>query len=255
MNIIPDKSRSGRIEKKVSLCQKEGMAFTVTELLFAAVTVIALLGLAYPVYKGMGQKSHEAACTNNLRTLASGALNYIHDRGGRLFPSKYWYSPSWDASPGMRDYVISSTNNRTNAPEFMRDTVFTCPELKRIHPAKYPAYLNRNYTLNWLAFETNPVNGNPTDDRPKRLANIPSLSGMWMFTDGSFSDPAIKESYGVWLRRSDLANNNAAANLAFAHSGRQNTVFFDGHVEPVSKASFYTPRSIRQFWGEVTARD
>ncbi len=234
--------------------RKRFLAFTITELLFALVMMAALIALAYPVFRTMGRKSREVTCTNNLRILATGALNYIHDRGGRLFPSKYWYSPSWDSSPGMRDYVISSTNKNVNAPEFQRDTVFTCPELKRRHPAKYPTYLNRNYTLNWLAFEVNPVNGDPTTDRPKRLANIPAPSKMWMLTDGSFTDPNIREAYGVWLRRNEtLPDGNIK--LAFAHYGYQNTAFFDGHVEPVSKADFYTPKSIKQFWGEVTARD
>lgn len=231
-----------------------GRAFSLVEMLIVVAVVGILAALLFPLFSRMGEKSREAACLSNLRTLASASLSYLQDNNGRLFPSRFWYSPSWDSSPGMRDYVISSTSNNVKDPEFQRDTVFTCKELKRLHPVKYPTYLNRNYSINWLAFENNPATGNPADERPKRLSNIPSLSRMWLFTDGSCMSATEKETYGIWLRRIDVIPDGPVL-IAFPHAGRQNTVFFDGHAEPVSRDDFYHPKSIRQFWGEVTARD
>lgn len=219
-------------------------AFSLSETLFALVIVSLLAALLFPSFSRFGAKSRDAACLNNLRVLAAASLSYFHEHEGRLFPDKFWY----DKGSGIRDYVLP---NGGNSQSLERDTAFTCKELKRLHPAKYPQYLNRNYTLNWLAFENHPTTGDPKDERPKRVANIPSPSNMWMITDGSYSLPGIKEAYGVWLRRVEAT----PPQLAFPHSDRQNTVFFDGHAEPISRDDFYKPKSIRLFWGEMTARD
>ncbi len=245
MSILPVNSLRHLGGKGLPVGRNPGRAFSLIELLIAMAIVSILAALLFPLVSKIGEKSREATCLSNLRTLASASLNFLQDHHGRLFPNKFWY----DASSGMRNYVISSTNG--NTPDLQRDTVFTCPELKRLHPAKYPTYLNRNYTLNWLAFENHPTTGDPKDERPKRLGNIPSLSRMWMLTDGSYTLAPLKESYGVWLRRIE-AN---PPQLAFPHAQRQNTVFFDGHAEALSRDDFYHPKSIRQFWGEVTARD
>ncbi len=229
-------------------------AFSLVELLIVVGIVGVLVAVLLPAFSRINEKSGDVNCLANLRTLSLASLNYIRDNSGRLFPSKYWYSPSWDSSPGMRDYVISSTSNRITDPEFQRDTVFTCRVLKGFHPQKYPSYLNRNYSANWLAFENNPANGSPADERPKRIFNIPSLSQMWLFTDGCYTSATGKDAYGVWLRRKNLGADTAAQ-LAFPHTERQNTVFFDGHVERLSRDDFYNPKSIRLFWGELTARD
>lgn len=217
-------------------------AFTLIEALVILTILAILAALLFPAFFRVMEKSREVSCLSNLRTLGLASLNYFQDHDGRLFQHRFWY----DSGIGMRDYVISANES---TPGLQRDTVFTCKELKHLHPERYPQYLNRTYTLNWLAYENHPTTGEPKDERPKRLVNIPSLSRMWMLTDGSYGPGTL--AYGVWLRRTE-AN---PPELAFPHAGRQNTVFFDGHAEPVSRDDFYHPKSIREFWGEVTARD
>jgi len=241
------------------LATRSGLS--VTDLLVAILVLVVLALLSLGVLQRSGELARNAQCTANLRAVGLGALQFMHDRGGTLLPSKHYVNPSFRADkPGFRDYVgVSSTNIKVNAPEFQVDSAFTCPTVKREYPGMYPSYLNRCYVANFYAFLDDPENLDelPEDRKPAspdfygRLANVPAPSRMWMF-----ADPCVREPNPTNIStysKPDYYKTGSTYRVEF-HRRRTNAVFFDGHVEPLTRADFYQG-SRKYFWGIATATD
>ncbi len=224
--------------------------------LLAAIAVLAvLLALLYSGAASARAHAANTRCTQNLRTLAVGALRFMQERGGTLLPSKHFTNPSWRADkPGFRDYVgIESANSKINAPEFLVDSAFTCPAVKQRYPTLFPSYLNRAYVANYYAHLDEPENLDelPADRAPAsphffgRLGNLPSPARTWLFADGCIrKGPSLPTYMKPTFTTTDY-------DLGI-HQGRQNTVFFDGHIEALTREDF-TGRSRRFFWGIASA--
>lgn len=225
----------------------QSLAFTLVETLVVIAVVILLAALLVSVSDRVQASSRNVKCLSNLRATGAAALAFFADRNGEFFPDKFWYSrPSWGPIPGMRDYLGISSEESTDSPVYRVDTILTCPQLKVMHPLKYPDFLNRSYTMNYFLQMNNPVTGIRLTGGAIRMANVSKPSAMWMFADGVSVDD-LGATYGTSVRPSNIVN------IFVPHNHRRNVVFMDGHVESLTLEQWHNPASEREFWGNANA--
>lgn len=236
---------------------KRRSAFTLIELLVAVAIIAILVALLVASVGAVRSKADSAKCVSNLRSTGMAAIQFFTDNAGDFLPRKYWeIYPSWGPSgkEGMRDYlgVESDLLNITGVPEFYRDSIITCPTLRRRYP-KVSNPLHRTYSYNFYLNKKDPSsthNSIPSSERPdlansyRKLGNADKPSAMWMFTDGVIN--SAEDGYGSYI--TDTINENS---LPFPHEGRQNFVFLDGHVEGLDRQQFADRKNDRYFWGKV----
>lgn len=224
--------------------------FTLVELIAVVAIVAILAALLSTGLSSARAKANDAKCVSNLRQIGAGALAYFQDRNGMLFATKSFYSASYEKDGGMRDYVgINFPEKTANAPtSVFTDTIFSCPMMKEKLSAKFqPALLfNRCYTMNEFAIASE--DGiEKSADYPKRIARIPALSAMMLFSDGSATGKGPGNFHTVF-NPSYVTRDF----LFYPHGGGQNVVFFDGHVEKVPEAKFRAPENPMKFWGNLS---
>ena len=223
-------------------------AFSLTELLVTIGIITVLAVMSVGGFRSVQSSAGRAECVSNLRQLGAGALGYVQDRNGVLFPGKVFYSASFEADGGFRDYVGYDFPEKTSrAPDrFSADSLFTCPELKKQDPEKFqaPTLLNRTYTMNEYALASEDGVAKPAS-HPGRLSRIPSLSQMMLLTDGSALKTGV--SFHTTLNPSYVTRNF----LYYPHKKSQNVLFFDGHVAAVPENEFRQPENPRNFWGNL----
>lgn len=214
--------------------------------------VIAIIGvlamLLMSAIGAAGEKAASAKCMANLRTIGTGALNFVADNDGYLFTDAY-YLASWQVAGGyrrgFRDYVgVTSTNTSlaSNSGLWV-DTSFTCPQVKKIAPDRFPSYVNRCYSVNPYACRDNPAT---TAVENKKLASITTPSKTWMFMDGLRINAGNTTQLGTYYA--------SLTNMASPHRGCQSVLFFDGSVRPMTAAELgalnnTTTTAGREFWG------
>lgn len=239
-----------------NMVKKSCAAFSLVELLVVVVVMSILAALIITSTNRAAASARSAKCVSNLRTTGMAALNYFADRDGWLFDVGTWYCyPSWGPNGwvGMRDYLgVESDNLDAMSLEFKRDSVLTCPEMKRIHRKAYPYYLNMGFGMNFFLNANDPSpahawpNWRPLASSPRKVQNVPKLSGMWMFTDIAGSRLGRGGDFF-----SDISPHSESY-MSFPHRGRQNVVFMDGHIESLTKDEWSNPKSMREFWGDVS---
>jgi len=227
--------------------RKQFLGFTLVETLVAVAVVGILAALLVGAVNRMQAAGYNAQCVSNLRSTGHAALMFFSDRNGEFFPTKFWYSrPSWHEEPGMRDYLGVDSQEDTDSKVYRVDSIITCPQLKRMHPLKYPYFLNRSYTMNYYLQMYNPVTGGKLAGGASRMANIPKPSAMWMFSDG-VSQNDLDATYGTTIRP------GIDVKIFVPHNDRRNVVFADGHVESLTLEQWHNPASEREFWGNLNA--
>jgi len=215
-------------------------AFTVSELLFALVIVAILLALVLTSARSFRRLSDDARCVNHLRTLGQGTLLYFGERNGDFFPS--W---DWHKNRSFLETVGIPAPHSGNGSQ--RDSLLTCPAFKKAHRDLFPTGLNRSYSLNYFAHYYRPQDQQSADVPddpaywqrlfPGNLRQIASPSGMWMFMDGAQNGYVFT-----------YCNRGHLPYVSYPHNGRNNAVFFDGHVQPVEPKALKQPLS-SNFWG------
>lgn len=223
-------------------------AFSLTELLVTVGVIIVLAVMSVGGFRSLQSSAGGAECLSNLRQLGAGALAYVQDRNGALFPGKVFYAASFEEDGGFRDYVGYDFPEKTSrAPSrFFADSLFTCPELKRRATEKFqtPVLFNRTYTLNEYALASEDGVAKPAS-HPRLLSRVPSPSQMMLLMDGSALKTSL--SFHTTINPSYVTRNF----LYYPHKKSQNVLFFDGHVAAVPEAEIREPRNPRNFWGNL----
>ena len=95
-------SRSGRRNSTLGPGRRpRGSGFSLVELLVVIAILGTLVGLLLPAVQAARESSRRAACGNNLRQLALGAVN--HESAKRRFPAGYVSGQTGAADPATRD--------------------------------------------------------------------------------------------------------------------------------------------------------
>lgn len=224
--------------------------FSLIEVLVCVILIAILAALIMPMIGALRSATDSARCTSNLRIVGGGALNYFVERNGLLLTGRFWYSPSTlpptstgIIAAGMVEYF--GIEGPYTGDATLRDTVLTCPGLKKKSPALFPSQWNRCYSVNQYAHAYGPENTNINDSVPLafpgNLARIRSRSSMWLFMDAAVSDTGGYPF--TYIGRSQIND------VRSPHSGKQNIVFFDGHVEQLDAATIFSKSASSDLWG------
>jgi len=238
--------------------QRRINAFTLIELLIVIAIIAVLAALLFGASKSVQGSAQNSKCLNNLRASGQAMIVYFTERNGNLFANKNWFQyPSWKSgvNNGMREYFgVISNNTDITAPEFVHDSVLTCPAMKSKYPDIYPQALNRGFAVNYYLYQKDPSSAYDSlssDKRPllagspQRMSGVPKLSAMWILTEGAVNG-------GLLGYINEGTAEHAKDFLSAPHNGRQNVFFFDGHIESLTKEQFRNPKSKREFWGNLT---
>jgi len=224
-------------------------AFSLVELLAVIAVFTVLIALLMVGVQKARSAADNARCVSNLRASGNAILQYFQDNNGAFFPEKNWFVyPSSKARPnsGMLDYFwpapLASSANAATDPVFKRDTILTCPAMKRKYPDLYPQALNRGYAINYYLNAV--ISGTPVVGSPQRLINVSKPSAMLMLTESPING-------GLLGSLNDGAASHGDKYLPLPHGGRQNAIFMDGHIESLSVDDFAHPPNPRAFWGNL----
>ncbi len=226
---------------------REFRGFTLIEMLVTIGVIVVLAALLSSALPKVLAGSGNVKCVSNLRNIGAASLSYFSDNEGDLFPSFWWYNTE-TASPTLRGFIeYLGVQGPFEGEVTNRDTLLTCPSYKRKYPTLYPSNWNRAYSLNYFAHVYDPgaqQGGNEALKMyPGNIRRVRSLSKMWMFMDGAIGGGG---GPGGWVFT--YMNKGHQPYLTNIHSGKQNAVFFDGHVEPVEAIQFEQPY-VSDFWG------
>lgn len=237
---------------------KTRAAFSLVELLVTIAIIAILAALSMGGLAAVKNSADNARCIANLKASGFAMLQYFADNDGNFFTSKNWFqypSTKKGVNHGMREYfgIVAENDKDAKITDdiFLRDSILTCPAMKRKYPQLYPQGLNRGYGINYYLQQKDPhskYDGQPSSERPllegsyQRAMNIPRPSATLLLTEapvnnillGSVSDDTAK--YGEKY-------------LSLPHNGKQNAIFFDGHITALTVDDFMNPPNPRYFWG------
>jgi prepilin-type N-terminal cleavage/methylation domain-containing protein len=240
--------RENRIEKRMA----NRAGFTLVELLVVIAIIGILIAMLLPAVSVVREAARRTTCSNNIRQLGLGLLNYESARGrfphGSALGSQFsWAAQTLDflEQPAVAEQLDfkSSWNAPTNLTGIShRLSVFRCPTSTKDY-AGLTDYCG--ISGSWLTFtggEDGSQNGvlfqaSPTRRRSVRAAEIrDGLSSTIVVGEGAF---LMDFSLGYWaagahcFSHDDGGVNNragAAAEIASFHAGGANVVLCDASV-------------------------
>lgn len=210
------------------------VGFTLIEFLVTVGIIVALVGLAMPIFSGMRKHSDQTLCTSRLKSLGVAFFAYANDNdgvlpvidyvsaGGELKSGSFWGSR-------ILPYIGATDLN---------DKGLKCPTIASKRGAT-PTSSPWSYTLNnGLADLLQPSGGGAAAKIGKRSVAILSPSKAVML----FCSPRAWTSVS---RQNDIASGgpgrgygniitpqSASSFFGEVHRGKANVLFGDGHVAP-----------------------
>tara|TARA_R100000027_G_scaffold61790_2_gene53424 strand:- start:6619 stop:7323 length:705 start_codon:yes stop_codon:yes gene_type:complete len=203
--------------------------FTLIELLSVVAIMGVLMGILIPVVGRIRQSAAATECGNNLRQMQIANIAYSQEHDGGYVPvedlrgDEYTDTPGtggkWFANKVFYSYLTGENLNRGSWPD-----EYFCPG-----SADYGnTSVARSYGYNVTG-----LNNGETELRQFRRNQIDYPSKMIAFADGL--DWKIQAS-GADLYSEDVSQTDKLSfAVAYRHGGEMNAVFFDGHVERLSK--------------------
>lgn len=204
--------------------------FTLIELL----TVIAIIGILaailIPVVGRVRESARGANCRSNLRQLHLAARLYLEDNAQRFPHFNQWYQATGNVlnnepAGGFREYIVEGLVNPQPGHDI--DTIATCPTL-RSQGAVWSG-INHTYAMSNYASTGSPLSLNTADaiTEPSQMAHFMHARQQ--------EEPSPRDFfYTPFVHGSGGVGN--VTNTAFPHNDTNNVVFFDGHVDTLSRA-------------------
>ncbi len=99
--------------------------FTLIELLVVIAIIAILAAILFPVFARAREKGRQASCTNNVKQIILGMIQYVQDYDEKLpTGTSYWWAPqnTWGNTP------IEPTGWHQNLMPYIKNAqVFICP--------------------------------------------------------------------------------------------------------------------------------
>lgn len=210
--------------------RKNHRGFTLIELL----TVIAIIGILaailIPVVGKVRESARGAGCRSNLRQLHLAARLYLEDNSQRFPHFNQWYQASGNVlnnepAGGFREYIVEGLANPQHGDD--NDTIATCPTLR--NAGSVWSGINHTYAMSNYASTGSPRSLNTAEaiTEATQMAHfMEARQQQEAEPRGFFYTPFVHGSGGV----------GNVMNTTFPHSDANNVVFFDGHVETLTRA-------------------
>ena len=192
-----------------------GRAFTLIELLVTIAIIAILVVAGLSTARGMLEKSKAVSCLGNMRQLGAIALTYSAEHDNNILPVVQYKTVVGGAGSTWITILVDEgylpKEEWTNLPR----SIMRCPS-RNNNPQYFGPKLH--YGLNFYPGFTNTAMDTPTAHTSfAKLSKIQRPAKTFMFGE-------VQNNY--WLN----TDGSRAANI-YPHSGGQNLVFFDGHVE------------------------
>jgi len=231
--------------------------FTLVELIVVILVVAIMAALLLPMVAKIRAMGEDAKCTANMRAISAGFHSYVSDNDGTFLPTTDQHDLLLSPYFGVSDYPWSSGNASWRASG--AKTPFYCPRLAAQGRAVGNPRLSViaiSYVLGNNATDWSSGQPSPHPAWPRRIANVPSPSKMWIYTEGGLKrNGVLSMVVGALSTGYFLDPQSSAPTLAWPHDGRQNFLFLDGHVEALTYADYIqrVPGSAihtgKEFWG------
>ena len=219
-------------------------AFTLIELLVVIAIIAILAAILFPVFATAREKARQSTCTNNLKQLGIGLLQYVSDYDD-TFPISGYSVPS-TGSMGWRQMIY---------PYVKSTGVYACPDNTYTGTdavtTGVPA-LPRNYAIN-SNFEVSPST-NVYGVIPLMSSLLVPTSAVYLTENVSGDSRTLFQTWGPtnpagqWPNQMVYyASSSSSGQLYFpGHSGMFNILFADGHVKSMLPTLTETPVNM---WG------
>jgi prepilin-type N-terminal cleavage/methylation domain-containing protein/prepilin-type processing-associated H-X9-DG protein len=210
--------------------QRTRRAFTLIELLVVIAVISILSSILIPVLSNVRESSLAIECANDLRQMQIANMAYAQDHNGLYVPVEDLREDGdladtpdtggkWFANKVFYSYLTPETLNRGSWPD-----EFFCPTSESAGNTSITRSYGYNVTgLNSSDYELRQFRQNRINYPSKVIAFSDALDwkiqdiGADLYTNSS--SPTEKLSFGV----------------AYRHNGQLNAVFWDGHVERLSR--------------------
>jgi prepilin-type N-terminal cleavage/methylation domain-containing protein/prepilin-type processing-associated H-X9-DG protein len=205
--------------------------FTLIELL----TVIAIIGILaailIPVVGRVRESARGASCRSNLRQLHLAARLYLEDNDQRFPHFNQWYQATGNVlnnepAGGFREYIVEGLVNPQSGDD--NDTIATCPTL-RSQGAVWSG-INHTYAMSNYASTGSPRSLNTAG----AISEASQMAHFMHARQQVETQPGRDFFYTPFVHGSGGVGN--IMNTAFPHNDTNNVVFFDGHVELLTRA-------------------
>jgi len=238
-------------------------AFTLIELLVVIAIIAILAALLLPALSAAKRKAKAIQCSGNERQLMLAAKLYLDDSGGNMIP--LWVEPgasgaaSWHYDPNS--FVIQNPNFFW-WPDKMRlggyapaQALFSCPVLTQPATGGGGGSVSTNHALGlgmnypeYGRIDPQPGFGSPVYGAA-RENSVGQPSQSIVFADAAALAHPNETNPDNWTEvpgtgcgyfrvPSDLAGYSAADGRSIPrHSGRVNTVYFDGHQASIKNSA------------------
>ena len=202
-------------------CRKEGVFFTLIEMLVAIAIIAILAALLFPALAKAKGFAKQTACASNMRQDGLCMQLYAQDSNGYVFLYKNYL---FGAEQGWAD-ALSSGDYLKNKD------ICLCPaSIPYKYSATYPwATYGVERTLNSTAY---PLISSANGITFRNLSRIDSLSTRIIMVDSIFG-PGVTTVpfYQVFAAYPSFSSNDKGA-THLRHNNRTNALCWDGHVAP-----------------------
>lgn len=209
--------------------------FTLIELL----TVIAIIGILaailIPVVGRVRESARSAGCRSNLRQLHLAARLYLEDNAQRFPHFNQWYQATGNVlnnepAGGFREYIVEGLRNPLPGDD--NDTIATCPTLRR--DGFVWSGINHTYAMSGYAstgYGALSLNTSATIVETTQMAHFMDARQQ---AEPPSRTPGRDFFYTPFVHGSGGVGN--LMNTSFPHNDTNNVVFFDGHVDILTRA-------------------
>lgn len=209
--------------------------FTLIELL----TVIAIIGILaaiiIPTVGKVRSAARQTQCASNVRQLAMAHISYANDNRNVFPAAAPTGGPQWNRADGpLARYLTPNISNPpSDFSHIVQGSVFTCPSASDTNP-QFNSY-GRNVNLTALN------DGVTVANTPISLSQISETSRAALIVDFRVSQ----------FHRVNLDNAVQATPSWARHDNKLNVAYCDGHVGPLTKATWDQWRAAG--WSESNA--
>lgn len=215
--------------------------FTLIELLVVVGIIALLLAILLPSLSNARESARAAACLSNLRQLAMAAQAYAQVHQDRYPIAQHSvFTPiksmrfEWDFIT-ERTYATGKTSIRPGILWTHKTNleVHQCPSYRGNANSIADPYTGYNYNTSYIGHGAGEASPEPAKTTDVRRPGECALFGDGEFRDAAGTGGANKYMRSPWLHDGDQFPARSAGTQGFRHLRRTNTVFCDGHAEPL----------------------